>query len=171
MCAENGNRSARPRQVCILPCRGLFASLLLGMLAVGVAPATAQESPAGGGPGGPERSERTAPVLQLAALQLESGSPTTPATDTVTNGAAPTSDPDETITRWATIKRAANDALVAAGATLSHHHGVGQWHAPWLAAEIGASGQALLAAAARHLDPDGILNPNVLLAPEDRLEA
>jgi len=78
---------------------------------------------------------------------------------------------EETITRWARIKRAANDALVSAGATLSHHHGIGQWHAPWLAGEIGAEGVELIAAAAHRLDPTGIMNPHVLLEPEDRLEA
>ena len=64
------------------------------------------------------------------------------------------------------------DALVDAGATLSHHHGVGQWHAPWLRRRGGRDRLA----DARHgrvrtLDPDGILNPHVLLDPEDRLEA
>ena len=77
---------------------------------------------------------------------------------------------EETITRWACIKRAANDELVSAGATLSHHHGVGQWHAPWLAGEIGDDGVGLIAAAARRLDSRGIMNPHVLLDPEDRLE-
>ncbi len=79
--------------------------------------------------------------------------------------------PEATIARWARIKRAANDALVASGATLSHHHGVGQWHAPWLSGEIGGVGIDLIAAAARRLDRRGILNPHVLLEPEDRLEA
>jgi alkyldihydroxyacetonephosphate synthase len=79
-------------------------------------------------------------------------------------------DPDETIARWARIKRAANSALVTAGATLSHHHGVGQWHAPWLVSELGEEGVGLLGAAARRLDPQGILNPHVLLEPVDRLE-
>ncbi len=79
--------------------------------------------------------------------------------------------PEATIARWARIKRAATTALVAAGATLSHHHGIGQWHAPWLGAEIGHEGLALLQAAARELDPRGILNPHVLLDPVDRLEA
>jgi len=78
---------------------------------------------------------------------------------------------EETITRWARIKRAANDALVSAGATLSHHHGIGQWHAPWLAGEIGAQGVKLITAASHCLDPTGIMNPHVLLEPEDRLEA
>jgi len=77
---------------------------------------------------------------------------------------------EETITRWAQIKRAATDQLVASGVTLSHHHGIGQWHAPWLPSEIGAEGMAVIAAAANCLDPEGIMNPNVLLDPTDRLE-
>jgi alkyldihydroxyacetonephosphate synthase len=77
---------------------------------------------------------------------------------------------EETISRWARIKRTATDQLVTAGATLSHHHGIGQWHAPWLEAEIGAEGMAVIEAAVRRLDPAGIMNPHVLLDPEDRLE-
>ncbi len=79
-------------------------------------------------------------------------------------------DPEQTIARWARIKRAATEALIAGGATLSHHHGIGQWHAPWLEREIGGDGAATLAAVAGHLDPAGILNPHVLLDPADRLE-
>ncbi len=77
---------------------------------------------------------------------------------------------EETIARWAQIKRAATDQLIVSGLTLSHHHGIGQWHAPWLESEIGAEGMAMIAAAANCLDPAGIMNPNVLLDPEDRLE-
>jgi alkyldihydroxyacetonephosphate synthase len=79
-------------------------------------------------------------------------------------------DPEATIGRWATVKRAACDALVAAGATISHHHGVGQWHAPWLAPEIGDLGRRLLESTARVMDPAGILNPRVLLNATDLLE-
>jgi alkyldihydroxyacetonephosphate synthase len=79
--------------------------------------------------------------------------------------------PEETIVRWAKIKRAANDTLVSAGATLSHHHGVGQWHAPWIEAEIGETGVDLITAAASRFDRRGIMNPHVLLDPTDRLEA
>jgi alkyldihydroxyacetonephosphate synthase len=80
-------------------------------------------------------------------------------------------DPDATVERWARVKRAANRALVASGATLSHHHGIGQWHAPAYPEEVGTVGRDLVAAAARRMDPDGILNPHVLLDPTDRLEA
>ncbi len=79
-------------------------------------------------------------------------------------------DPEATIGRWAAIKRAASQALVDAGATLSHHHGIGQWHAPWFEAEAGRLGRLVLATVAAELDPDGTLNPHVLLDPGDRLE-
>jgi alkyldihydroxyacetonephosphate synthase len=78
---------------------------------------------------------------------------------------------EATIRRWARAKRAATAALVTAGATLSHHHGIGQWHAPWFEHEVRPHGRAMLAAAARICDPAGILNPHVLLDSEDRLEA
>jgi alkyldihydroxyacetonephosphate synthase len=79
-------------------------------------------------------------------------------------------DPEHTIHRWAVVKRAANRALVDGGATLSHHHGIGQWHSPWYEQEVGPDGVRLVEAAARRLDPNAILNPHVLLDPEDRLE-
>jgi alkyldihydroxyacetonephosphate synthase len=79
-------------------------------------------------------------------------------------------DVDATVERWAAVKRAATAELVECGATVSHHHGVGQWHAPWLAGEIGPDGRRLLLAAAREFDPDGCINPHVLLDPQDRLE-
>ncbi len=80
-------------------------------------------------------------------------------------------DPDVLIARWARIKRAACEALVAAGATLSHHHGVGQWHAPWYPREVGEAGVRMVAAAARELDPAGVLNRHALLDADDHLEA
>ncbi len=79
-------------------------------------------------------------------------------------------DPEENISRWAAVKRAATEALVASGATVSHHHGVGRWHAPWLEAETGRLGREIVTTVASHLDPAGILNPAVLTDPTDRLE-
>jgi alkyldihydroxyacetonephosphate synthase len=79
-------------------------------------------------------------------------------------------DVDLAIERWGSLKRAATSAIVGAGGTLSHHHGVGSWHAPWLAEEIGSDGVRLLAAVADAFDPRGVLNPTVLLDSKDRLE-
>ena len=80
-----------------------------------------------------------------------------------------TSDPEQTIDRWARLKRAASDALVRSAATITHHHGVGIWHAPWLKNETGAFGLDVLGDVARRMDPEGMLNPHVLLDPTDRL--
>jgi alkyldihydroxyacetonephosphate synthase len=67
--------------------------------------------------------------------------------------------------QWRAAKTAASDALVAAGATITHHHAVGRDHAPWLGAEVGELGLELLRAAKARLDPDGIMNPGKLVAP------
>jgi len=79
-------------------------------------------------------------------------------------------DPEPAIARWARLKRAATEAVVKAGGTLSHHHGIGSWHAPWFKHEAGEAGVQLIRSAAATLDPTGILNPHVLLDPVDRLE-
>jgi alkyldihydroxyacetonephosphate synthase len=65
--------------------------------------------------------------------------------------------------QWARAKAAASDAIVAAGATITHHHGVGRDHRPWLAREIGPVGVEMLRAVKERLDPHGVLNPGVLV--------
>jgi alkyldihydroxyacetonephosphate synthase len=80
-------------------------------------------------------------------------------------------DPDEATARWAGLKRAATTAILDSGGTLSHHHGIGSWHAPWYEREVGASGWRLVERIAAELDPTGTLNPHVLLDPVDRLES
>ena len=65
--------------------------------------------------------------------------------------------------QWRAAKRAATDAVVAAGGTLTHHHAIGTDHRPWLAAEHGELGVELLRAVAQRCDPAGIMNPGKLL--------
>ncbi|WP_026314128.1 FAD-binding oxidoreductase [Actinomadura flavalba] len=67
--------------------------------------------------------------------------------------------------RWTAAKHAANDAILAAGGTISHHHGVGADHRDWFAREIGPLGVDVLRAVKDRLDPAGILNPGVLVPP------
>ena len=74
--------------------------------------------------------------------------------------------PEHTLDRWRRLKAAASAAIVGAGGTISHQHGVGVDHAPYLEAEKGALGLAVLGGALRALDPDGVLNPGKLLAGE-----
>ncbi|SDP02263.1 alkyldihydroxyacetonephosphate synthase [Klenkia soli] len=72
-------------------------------------------------------------------------------------------DDDLPIQQWLTAKRAATDAVLAAGGTLTHHHAVGADHRPWLDREIGTLGVDVLRAVKATLDPAGICNPGVLL--------
>ena len=67
------------------------------------------------------------------------------------------------IQQWLLAKRAATDALLAAGGTLTHHHAVGADHRPWMEREIGPLGVEVLRAVKERLDPQGICNPGVLL--------
>ncbi len=64
--------------------------------------------------------------------------------------------------QWHAVKRAAGDAIVAGGGTITHHHAIGRDHAPWLVREVGAEGVAALAALKDELDPAGIMNPGKL---------
>lgn len=70
---------------------------------------------------------------------------------------------DDPITQWQHAKKAAGDAITAAGATITHHHAVGADHRRWLPAEIGDLGVRVLTAVKREIDPAGILNPGTLL--------
>jgi alkyldihydroxyacetonephosphate synthase len=65
--------------------------------------------------------------------------------------------------RWAAAKRAAMDAVVETGATITHHHAVGTDHEPWLEAEVGPLGVTVLRAVKDAVDPAGIMNPGVLV--------
>jgi alkyldihydroxyacetonephosphate synthase len=65
--------------------------------------------------------------------------------------------------QWAAVKRAACEAIVARGGTITHHHAVGRDHAPYMEAEVGRSGLDLLHAVKEQLDPAGVMNPGKLL--------
>jgi alkyldihydroxyacetonephosphate synthase len=65
--------------------------------------------------------------------------------------------------QWRAVKLAACEAIVSCGATITHHHAVGRDHAPYMAAEVGATGLEVLRAVKAQLDPTGIMNPGKLL--------
>jgi alkyldihydroxyacetonephosphate synthase len=65
--------------------------------------------------------------------------------------------------QWRQVKQAACEAIVACGATITHHHAVGRDHAPYMEAEVGRTGLAVLQAVKEQLDPAGIMNPGKLL--------
>ena len=66
--------------------------------------------------------------------------------------------------RWRQLKERVSGAIVGSGGTISHQHGVGVDHAPWLAAEKGDLGLGAMGALLRHFDPDMRMNPGKLLA-------
>ncbi|MGH8442989.1 MAG: FAD-binding oxidoreductase [Nevskiaceae bacterium] len=71
-------------------------------------------------------------------------------------------DPDRELERWMRFKQAVSATIVKHGATISHQHGVGADHAPYLPAEKGPVGMDLLRAMAREFDPDSLMNPGKL---------
>jgi alkyldihydroxyacetonephosphate synthase len=68
--------------------------------------------------------------------------------------------------QWEAAKRAASEAIVAQGATITHHHAVGRDHLPWMEAEVGPLALEALRAVKDRLDPAGIMNPGKLLPPK-----
>jgi alkyldihydroxyacetonephosphate synthase len=74
-------------------------------------------------------------------------------------------DYDADLARWRRLKNAVSEAIVASGGTISHQHGVGLDHAPWLHAEKGPLGMDALRALFRQFDPDGCMNPGKLVTP------
>jgi alkyldihydroxyacetonephosphate synthase len=70
---------------------------------------------------------------------------------------------EKTFERWKRLKTAASEAIVANGGTISHHHGVGVDHVPYLIKEKGKLGIAAIKALCRQFDPDGIMNPGKLV--------
>jgi len=71
-------------------------------------------------------------------------------------------DYERDLERWKLLKAATSEAIVANGGTISHQHGVGRDHAPYLVREKGELGMDLLRAMAREFDPQGLMNPGKL---------
>jgi alkyldihydroxyacetonephosphate synthase len=75
---------------------------------------------------------------------------------------------EDEIGQWNAVKEAASRAITTGGGTITHHHGVGRDHAPWLKDEVGGTGVAALRALKSELDPAGIMNPGKLVAVRGR---
>jgi alkyldihydroxyacetonephosphate synthase len=65
--------------------------------------------------------------------------------------------------QWQGIKSAALDAVIEAGGTVTHHHAVGRDHRPWYDRQRPPLFAEALRAAKKALDPQGMLNPGVLI--------
>jgi hypothetical protein len=78
---------------------------------------------------------------------------------------APARRGDE-VAQWHEMKAAAGRAILDAGGTITHHHGVGRDHRPWYDTQRPDAFAAALRAAKGALDPAGLLNPGVLIDPQ-----
>jgi alkyldihydroxyacetonephosphate synthase len=71
----------------------------------------------------------------------------------------------EEVAQWGEIKRAASDAVIAEGGTITHHHAVGRDHRPWYERQRPEPFAEALRAAKAAVDPAGVMNPGVLIEP------
>ena len=82
-----------------------------------------------------------------------------------TIGCAAGPDP---VSQWRAAKTAVGEAILAAGGTISHHHGVGRDHREFYEREVGELAVRALQAVKAQLDPAGILNPGILIPRKQR---
>ncbi len=69
---------------------------------------------------------------------------------------------EETYRRWQKLKTTTSEVIVANRGTISHQHGVGADHAPYLPVEKGKLGMKAIRGLARLFDPKGVMNPGKL---------
>ena len=72
-------------------------------------------------------------------------------------------DYESTLNRWKKLKHNASETVVNNGGTISHQHGVGKDHAPYLKVEKGILGIKVIENLCQHFDPDKQLNPGTLI--------
>lgn len=72
-------------------------------------------------------------------------------------------DTAQTLARWRHLKHTTSDLIVRNRGTISHQHGVGKDHAPYLPIEKGELGMQAIRALCSEFDPDQRLNPGSLL--------
>jgi alkyldihydroxyacetonephosphate synthase len=71
--------------------------------------------------------------------------------------------PGEEEAAWLEFKQATAEAVVVAGGTVSHHHGIGRYHRPWAGRSIAAWRIEGLRTLKARWDPNGIMNPGKTL--------
>ena len=65
--------------------------------------------------------------------------------------------------QWQAVKEAATRAILLHGGALSHHHGIGSMHKPWMHTYLKPEGLTLLQHLKKKLDPKNIMNPGKLI--------
>ncbi len=78
--------------------------------------------------------------------------------------------PGRELAQYLYVKKAAEDAFLAGGASLSHHHAVGTEHLPWMKEDVSATGVRALQALKNGLDPAGVMNPGKLIPTGQTLQ-
>lgn len=73
---------------------------------------------------------------------------------------------EKALEEYDVVKSALQQSFIDSGATLSHHHGVGTEHSPWMEQDISPAGVDLMAGLFREADPRQQLNPNKVLPQE-----
>ncbi len=73
--------------------------------------------------------------------------------------------PGSEVAMWDEIKAAVSETIGNVGATITHHHAVGRDHSPWYRAQRTEPLGRVLTAAKATLDPEGIMNPGVIVDP------
>ncbi len=72
-----------------------------------------------------------------------------------------------TLARWRKLKHAASEFIVNNGGTISHQHGVGKDHAPYLPTEKGDVAMGMIRKLCAHMDEKSLLNPGTLLQDQE----
>lgn len=70
---------------------------------------------------------------------------------------------EDTLARWKTLKSTTSELIVNNRGTISHQHGVGKDHAPFLPVEKGELGMLAIRSLCETFDPDALLNPETLV--------
>lgn len=73
----------------------------------------------------------------------------------------------DTLNRWNQLKSAASRAIVKEGGTISHQHGVGKDHKPYLVSEKGDVGLGALESLGNYFDPQHIMSPGNLFETQE----
>jgi len=70
---------------------------------------------------------------------------------------------DDPLAEYDLVKNAIQQSFVDNGGSISHHHGVGLEHSPWLEQDISAGGVALMNGLFASADPSGLFNPGKII--------
>jgi alkyldihydroxyacetonephosphate synthase len=65
--------------------------------------------------------------------------------------------------QWEQAKGAASEAIMEYGGTITHHHGIGYEHAPWMRQEVGELSLKAIEAVKGVMDPQDVMNPGKLI--------